>query len=244
MKCDINIYNKEEVIFLMMPLHMHIDYGFGATAEKFKESADILSASESIKDLIMPVNYLRRHAIELYLKSLIYVLHRKFNLPFSNGGTLEKPKIKVLKKEYELEKMHDIRVLTIYLIEQHNKSIPYFSDIGIGEIKGDVLDRINKVNSIDSKSTFFRYPKTEDYIQDMRKSSVRERYAQDLINSMNKQNGKYVKALLLVDDEDNIVNSFDIDVDVFPDLHKNLIYLCDYFHDLHAAYRFGICNGM
>ena len=26
-------------MYLMMPLHMHIDYGFGATAEQFKESA-------------------------------------------------------------------------------------------------------------------------------------------------------------------------------------------------------------
>lgn len=244
MKCDRDIDKKEKVMYLMMPLHMHIDYGFGATAEKFKESADILSVSESAKDLIMPINYLRRHTIELYLKSLIYVLHRKFNVPFSKSGSLEKPKIKVSGKEYELEKMHDIRVLTMYFIEQHNKLIPCFFDIGIGEIETDILDRINKINSIDSKSTFFRYPKTEDHIQDMRKSSVREKSTEALINSMNKKNGKYVKALLLLDDDDNIVNSFDINVEVLPDLHKNLIYLCDYFHDLHAAYRFGICNGM
>ncbi|ANA19629.1 hypothetical protein [Salmonella enterica] len=230
-------------MYLMMPLHMHIDYGFGATAEQFKESADILSASESVKDLGMPVNYLRRHAIELYLKSLIYVLHRKFKIPFSSGGTLEKPKIKVLGKDYELENMHDIRLLTMYLMDQHNKLIPCFFHLGIGVIEKDILHKINKINSIDSKSTFFRYPKTGDHIQDMRKSSVRQKSTEDIINSMNKKEGKYVKALLLVDDEDNIVDSFDIDVDVFPDLNKNLIYLCDYFHDLHAAYRWGICDG-
>ncbi|EPA8336744.1 hypothetical protein ACQ68E_004200 [Escherichia coli] len=230
-------------MYLMMPLHMHIDYGFGATAEQFEESADILSASESVKDLGMPVNYLRRHAIELYLKSLIYVLHRNFKIPFSSGGTLEKPKIKVLGKDFELENIHDIRLLTIYLIGQHNKLIPCFFHLGIGVIEKDILDKINKINSIDSKSTFFRYPKTGDHIQDMRKSSVRQKSTEDIINSMNKKEGKYVKALLLVDDEDNIVDSFDIDVDVFPDLNKNLIYLCDYFHDLHAAYRWGICDG-
>lgn len=230
-------------MYLMMPLHMHIDYGFGATAEQFKESADILSASESVKDLGMPVNYLRRHAIELYLKSLIYVLHRNFKIPFSSGGTLEKPKIKVLGKDFELENIHDIRLLTIYLIGQHNKLIPCFFHLRIGVIEKDILDKINKINSIDSKSTFFRYPKTGDHIQDMRKSSVRQKSTEDIINSMNKKEGKYVKALLLVDDEDNIVDSFDIDVDVFPDLNKNLIYLCDYFHDLHAAYRWGICDG-
>ncbi|HDE2366082.1 TPA: hypothetical protein PCG43_004903 [Klebsiella pneumoniae] len=230
-------------MYLMMPLHMHIDYGFGATAEQFKESADILSASEAVKDLGMPVNYLRRHAIELYLKSLIYVLHRNFKIPFSSGGTLEKPKIKVLGKDFELENIHDIRLLTIYLIGQHNKLIPCFFHLGIGVIEKDILDKINKINSIDSKSTFFRYPKTGDHIQDMRKSSVRQKSTEDIINSMNNKEGKYVKALLLVDDEDNIVDSFDIDVDVFPDLNKNLIYLCDYFHDLHAAYRWGICDG-
>lgn len=160
-------------MYLMMPLHMHIDYGFGATAEQFKESADLLSASESVKDLGMPVNYLRRHAIELYLKSLIYVLHRNFKIPFSSGGTLGKPKIKVLGKDFELENMHDIRLLTIYLIGQHNKLIPCFFHLGIGVIEKDILDKINKINSIDSKSTFFRYPKTGDHIQDMRKSSVR-----------------------------------------------------------------------
>ncbi|PCP52284.1 hypothetical protein CQA27_28600 [Klebsiella pneumoniae] len=69
----------------------------------------------------------------------------------------------------------------------------------------------------------------------MRKASVRQKSTEDIINSMNKKEGKYVKALLLVDDEDNIVDSFDIDVD--------LIYICDYFHDLHAAYRWGICDG-
>ncbi|HCT8477809.1 TPA: hypothetical protein OUA05_004554, partial [Enterobacter hormaechei] len=201
-------------MYLMMPLHMHIDYGFGATAEQFKESADILSASESVKDLGMPVNYLRRHAIELYLKSLIYVLHRNFKIPFSSGGTLEKPKIKVLGKDFELENIHDIRLLTIYLIGQHNKLIPCFFHLGIGVIEKDILDKINKINSIDFKSTFFRYPKTGDHIQDMRKSSVRQKSTEDIINSMNKKEGKYVKALLLVDDEDNIVDSFDIDVDV------------------------------
>jgi hypothetical protein len=77
----------------------------------------------------------------------------------------------------------------------------------------------------------------------MRKSSVRQKRTEDIINSMNKKEGRYVKALLLVDDEDNIVDSFDIDIDVFPDLNKNLIYLCGYFHDLHAAYRWGICDG-
>ncbi|WP_407205796.1 hypothetical protein [Enterobacter hormaechei] len=49
--------------------------------------------------------------------------------------------------------------------------------------------------------------------QDMRKSSVRQKSTEDIINSMNKKEGKYVKALLLVDDEDNIVDSFDMDVD-------------------------------
>ncbi|ECI9319124.1 hypothetical protein FLC03_08715, partial [Salmonella enterica] len=190
-------------MYLMMPLHMHIDYGFGATAEQFKESADILSASESIKDLGMPVNYLRRHAIELYLKSLIYVLHRDFKIPFSSGGTLEKPKIKVLGKDLELENMHDIRLLTMYLIGQHNKLIPCFFHLEIGVIEKDILDKINKINSIDSKSTFFRYSKTGDHIHDMRKSSVRQKSTEDIINSMNKKEGKYVKALLLVDDEDN-----------------------------------------
>jgi hypothetical protein len=112
-----------------------------------------------------------------------------------------------------------------------------FFHLRIGVLEKDILHKINKINPLDFKSTFFRYPKTGEYIQDMRKSSVRQKSTEDIINSMNKKEGKCVKALLLVD---NIVDSFYINV--FPDLNKNFIYLCDYFHDLHAAYRWGICD--
>lgn len=66
----------------------------------------------------MPVNYLRRHAIELYITSLIHVFRRKFEISFSIDGTLEKIKIKLLGKQCELENMHSIRLLVMYLIGQ------------------------------------------------------------------------------------------------------------------------------
>ncbi|WP_202301482.1 hypothetical protein [Dryocola clanedunensis] len=125
----------------------------------------------------------------IYLKSLICVLHRNFKIPFSSGGTVEKAKVKVLGKDCELESTHDIRLLTIYLIGQDNKLISCFFHLGIGIIEKDILDKINKINTIDSKRTSFRYPKTGDHIQDVRKSSVRQKSTEDLINSMNKKNG-------------------------------------------------------
>lgn len=60
---------------------------------------------------------------------------------------------------------------------------------------------------------------------------------------MQKKPTSYVKAMLLYDENDMLIQSFDIDTDVLPDLQKNLTYLCNYFHDLHAAYRFAICKG-
>jgi hypothetical protein len=57
--------------YLLTPLHKHADLGFGATAHSYKEAADYLEVNGA--ELVhfnghLPINFLRRHAIELYLK--------------------------------------------------------------------------------------------------------------------------------------------------------------------------------
>jgi len=230
-------------VYLMKPLHMHFDFGFGSTADQFKESADLLSKTAVVKDLVMPLNYLRRHAVELYLKSLIYILHRKYDIPFSDQGDLENPLINVRGKNKLLTNLHDIGVLFSYFIKLHNSMLSKFPDRTDWSIGEDIRIKVNSISGIDSKSTFFRYPKTGDRRQDVRKSKVKEVAWEDMLERMNVPSERKVKAMLLFDNDDNLIQSFDIDSDVVPELQDTLNSLCEFFYCLHAAYRYEICKG-
>jgi len=64
-----------------MPLHKHFDSGFGATAEAFKKAAEKLAPDGDVSRAFvehLPVNFLYRHATELFLKSGVVIFHRRF----------------------------------------------------------------------------------------------------------------------------------------------------------------------
>jgi hypothetical protein len=73
--------------YLFMPLNQHIEDGFGATAEAFEQSAKLLSSSSDdvTYHYQIPLCFLYRHAIELYLKSAIVVLHRALAIPYDKN---------------------------------------------------------------------------------------------------------------------------------------------------------------
>lgn len=65
---------------ILMPLHEHYDSGFGATGNAFKAAADQLWDGIEQKALFnerLPMNFLYRHAIELFLKSAYPGWHRR-----------------------------------------------------------------------------------------------------------------------------------------------------------------------
>jgi hypothetical protein len=71
----------------LMPLDRHFDAGFGATADSFHDAAKALDTEEhkhgfGLNSSRLPVFYLYRHANELYLKSLLTMLHRRFCCEF------------------------------------------------------------------------------------------------------------------------------------------------------------------
>jgi hypothetical protein len=81
--------------YLLTPLHTHVDFGFGRTGDAFKAAADKLEAESSARSGVMhahlPINYLRRHAVELYLKSIIVIVHTKLDLPYGEDGESDRP---------------------------------------------------------------------------------------------------------------------------------------------------------
>src|SRR4029077_13232699 len=73
--------------YLFMPLNQHFDDGFGATGEAFERSAKLLSSTpdDVTYHYQIPLCFLYRHAIELYLKSAIVVLHRALAIPYDKN---------------------------------------------------------------------------------------------------------------------------------------------------------------
>ena len=61
------------------PPETHFDGGLGISASDFRSAAETLKSSEVSGSGILPICYLQRHSLELYLKSLIFILHKKFD---------------------------------------------------------------------------------------------------------------------------------------------------------------------
>ena len=75
--------------YLFTGIETHIDKGFGVTADAYKKSAEFLETNDFehfniTQQAEMPQNYLFRHSIELYLKSLILIFHRKLKINYGN----------------------------------------------------------------------------------------------------------------------------------------------------------------
>src|SRR5699024_1738932 len=73
--------------YLLTDPETHIDFGFGVLASDFYQTADFLwiNNENKLTKGTLPNLYLYRHSIELYLKSLIIIIHKKVELNY-NGG--------------------------------------------------------------------------------------------------------------------------------------------------------------
>ncbi len=102
----------------MMPLDRHFDAGFGATADSFHDAAKVLNSDEhkrgfGLNSSCLPVFYLYRHANELYLKSIVTMLHRRFCSHFPRVKRDDFPSITVDGKAKPIFQVHSI----LYLYE-------------------------------------------------------------------------------------------------------------------------------
>jgi hypothetical protein len=77
---------ERPLLYTLAPLERHSDDGFGAVGEAFKAAADkLVKADDSQQRMFwneLPVIFLLRHAVELFLKSGIIIVHRRLKLPY------------------------------------------------------------------------------------------------------------------------------------------------------------------
>ena len=128
--------------------------------DAYKSAADELEKINTATLQHLPICFLRRHAVELYLKSITFLLHKTF------------PSEHTLPKEND----HDLVNLDNYIIEklktnakilhERSKHKPDFS--WNQELSGE----IGYINDFDSRSTYFRYPITKDKAKDHKKNKL------------------------------------------------------------------------
>mgnify|MGYP000483506377 CR=1 FL=1 len=107
-------------IFITPP-DKHFDGGLGSAASNFKSASESLKNNEENSSGDLPICYLQRHSIELYLKSLIYILHKKFEIPFGGDFTLENPAILINGKWKPLSNTHNLSDLYSYFSQETSK---------------------------------------------------------------------------------------------------------------------------
>ena len=192
------------MLYTMTPFEAHSDDGFGAVGDAFRQAAVMVrnQSGGSILLLHLPEIYLLRHAIELFLKSGIILIHRRLKLPYrGEPHTTKKPMLlNSAGKWAPLFATHDLSILYGYwkrLIENYKDKL-----VELSENKPDItvpaeLDGwIEKVGLIDPNSDYFRYPVSKNTNADKEKSAFKEMALETLVDKDFGKN-EYVKLMLV-----------------------------------------------
>ncbi|ORL66777.1 hypothetical protein [Pseudomonas putida] len=235
------------MLHLFMPLDQHYDSGFGAVADSFKYAADSLNEpGQSLHfNSNLPVSFLYRHAIELYLKSAIITLHRKFAIPYGDDSASSEPSVIVGNKRKPLYNVHGLGPLYTelrVLLSQEAEALAKVPDTD-WVLPPELDEWIAAIETTDSSSTYFRYPVTKDAVLDVKKSTMRREDASKLIQRM-QNGGPPVKALMIVNDDYEVVDSFAHDDSNAKEMLTILKETSELFHGLHAMMSYTLAGGM
>lgn len=221
---------------LITPPELHFDKGLGLSAWNFRESAKHLLEYEHSRDLFSPISYLQRHAIELYLKSIIYILHKKYQIPFGEKFNIDRPAILVNEKWVSLTSTHNLADLYKYLLfvlDSCSELLPKDID---WSFTPDINTKINLISGYDPKSTYFRYPESnKNNPQDQKKSTVQKVSLDSFFNDLKAGTTNPVKRTILLDPENNIIDAYDIVVEPLEDVKKALGDIVEELHCFHCA---------
>lgn len=209
------------MLYLFLPLHQHSDSGFGATADAFKEAADSLARRRKKRATLhqhLPVNFLYRHSIELYLKSIIIIVHRSLQLPFGTAPHDGEPAILVDNRWRPMFQVHSVAQLYSYfrrVLRDQSATIATRCKTDWQAVPPGLDGCIELIEKQDGGSTYFRYPVTRDRQRDQQKSSFRQEDPLRLLMSAHKRT-KPLKACVLVDSADNVQSTFVLEEDPLP----------------------------
>ena len=231
------------------PFNKHFDYGFGGYADAFKRAADNLTLQKENKDkflnMHLPINYLYRHAIELYLKSLVIILHRRLQLPFGPHNSESTPHILVRQEWVPIYRVHNINDLYQYfknLLNEQRSAIAEYSDSDWANLPTELDSQITTIGNLDEKSTFLRYPDMKNRGNEQEKSSFQEGTIPEIFRRLAPGN-EYSKAFVSVDENDNISEIYQLNNNPLVELTKALKNVASLFEGAHLGMRVEFANG-
>lgn len=238
----------------------HLDFGFGITAETYYNSAEFMNKGrdeiKAVQLVEMPINFLYRHSIELALKSLIVIFHKKLAIPYENDSCdSKKPKILSNGKWRPLYSCHWIDELYQYwkdeLLLKNIDKLESLANAGDWKEYEDITKAIPIIAKYDKQSSFFRYPVTENPNLDLEKFTMKEVDVETLFKTLKDRNsteeknvGKGAKIILALKNEDNeIVKAYEQQKELLTELSDSLKKVAHYFYCIHIMTRMTLCNG-
>ncbi|OXR33434.1 hypothetical protein PSUM_15560 [Pseudomonas umsongensis] len=227
------------MLYMMLPLDRHFDSGFGAVADSFRDAADALENTRENTPTLndhLPISYLYRHAIELYLKSAIIIFHRKLNIPYGDTPASGEPKVLDGAKWKPMFNVHGLQPLYrhfCFLFEDHAEYLSTHTNTD-WSFPAELGQWISDIEETDSSSTFFRYPVTKDKAKDKEKSAIREDDYGAMLSKV-KQNQRPVKAFLMVGQDQNVIEAFSLDDTRSKEIIGTLKQVAELFSNCHAV---------
>jgi len=224
-----------------LPLGEQYDRGFGAMGDAFHESAQHLSSVPLFLNQHLVVGFLLRHSVELYLKSIILVLHRRLKVRWAVPGTDDNPRIEINKQSTPLFSTHSVLGLygyveTLFLTHSNELAACTRTDWA-GAFTADTSNDIRIVDAADAKSGFFRYPMSGNALHDAAKSAFKRVSVLDISQSTHSSGFEPIKAFITYDDNDDVVASYAMDRDAVASVRQALQSTAEQLSTLHFAVR-------
>ncbi len=171
------------MIYNLLPFGKHSDSGFGLFAKTFMSAARVLEKEKKTNYAFgyedFTICYLYRHSIELFLKSVIILLHKYFEVKISENDSSSKPLYRNTNgKIINLHNEHDLASMFHYLISLCNTYAKQINHItGTYDwpfYNMSYLSDMLLVSEYDKGSDYFRYPSSKNQLHDEEKELVKQ----------------------------------------------------------------------
>jgi hypothetical protein len=235
--------------YLMAPLERHYDNGFGATALAFYDAAKVLrdQPSETVLLTHLPQNFLLRHALELYLKSGIVIVHRRLKIPFGEGGSHDQPMVCVNDVWKRFNQVHSIRDLFKHwkeIIERNKEVLRDLSTYKPNWSVPEELDSaIDTIDETDHGGTYYRYPVTREGKSDREKASFKETPREVLFSEASLVEGHPTISMIVENEDGEFVRAFQLDRGTEKRETQALLTAADILDSFHAMMRMELTDG-
>lgn len=235
--------------YLLLPLDQQFDHGFGIIGIAFREAALSLGQHQhpGMVYARLPENYLLRHAIELFLKSGVVIVHRKLGLLFDSEPPDSEPQVKIDGRWRLVRQVHSVGDLYAYwkfLITTHADALRQLCQHNQRLDIDMAMDGwIKTIEQTDRKSTYYRYPSVKNVAEDKGKSPFKERAVADVLAEVHANKDK-PQVLLGIENQDReLVRSYALDDDFDEELREALSHAANYLNNYHAMMRIELTGG-